>query len=156
MRRVVILLCGLILAGPVLAEKKYEEVDYKAFRLAPEDYKNRHITYVETFRGVSGTLASYMERSGMRPDKYLLVLIGEQSVPVLAKKTDEMTALASGFKAGDKVRVSGKVKRFSAEPAQKLFSRYYVRVDKLELVAQGLAPARKRPSRPRRPRKKRL
>ncbi len=43
----------------VYAATEYTEVEYNALRISLEDYKSKHITYVEAWRNVSGTLPRY-------------------------------------------------------------------------------------------------
>ena len=147
MRYGLFLCAWLACTALAVADTEYEEVDYDVFRVAPESYKSKRLTYTVAFRRLSSTLAPYMEQSGYRSDRYLWLLTGDQLIPVLIKKNDDVVELVASFKPGDRIRVSGKVRRFSRKPKQTVLSQYYVLADEVKVEV----PALKKPPDPRKP-----
>lgn len=72
-------------------------------------------------------------------------MAGDETVPVILKKSDELTELVAGFKPGDKIRVTGKVRRFTSSPKQNVVSKHYVSADGVELVAPALDSRKAQP-----------
>lgn len=90
-------------------------VAFGAIRVAPENYKNKTVTYTETYQGFLTTIPNYMQASGYKEGKWFILQIGEPQLPVLLKKTDTSSGLLAMLKAGSKVRVSGRVREFRKE-----------------------------------------
>lgn len=146
---VAVLLCAVC---TVQAESKYKEVEYDVFRVAPESFKSKDITYKVPFVRLSSTLLPYMEKSGLRADRYLWLLTGDQLVPVIIKKTDELVERVAAFKRGDILTVAGEVRKFREVPHQTVFSQYYLLADSIEVTVPALKDTREPPA-PRRPRR---
>ena len=130
----------LVLAAPFALARNYREVDFRTLRVEPESYRNHYVTYEAAYFGFSITFLPYMEQSGFKPDKHIIVLVGRLSLPVITKKTDEIKELLKGIKNGTMVRVYGKVRQFKARPLQTLYPGYYVELRELKPVQQDEAP----------------
>ena len=111
---------------------KYRETTVQKLRAAPKEYRNREVTYTGRLSGFSATFFPYMEASGFRADEAYGLIVGHPAVPVIAPKKGKFKTLMSEIKPGVKVRVRGRLKRFSKKPAQTLLPRYYVSLEVLD------------------------
>lgn len=155
--RVAALLLAGVAGWAAAKDYKYEEADYEALRLSPESYKNKRVCYEGVYLHTATTFHNYMERSDIQHDKYLWLVIGDLSLPAMARKSDTMNEFVAGLKSRRKVKVYGKVKKFRHEPHATVLPHYYVEVDNVEDlgVAEPPADAPARglpPTGPRRPR----
>lgn len=126
----------LLLLGATKAPE-YEEIEFDALKIAPEKYKNKTVTFTETYNRYSATFPNYMERSGFKSEKYILIDIGEVKVPSIAKKDDAMTGFIATLEERSKVKVYGKIRKFRVMPGRGdigLAPEYYVEVEKIELI----------------------
>lgn len=116
----------------------FTEVEFGTLKLAPEKYNNKKIFYTDTYQRYSATFPNYMERSGLRTDKNLLLEIGDIRIPAIVKKTDTMIEFIGGLKQRSTVKVYGKLRKFRANPGPDagMAPEYYVEVEKIELVAE--------------------
>lgn len=116
---------------------KYKEADFADLKIAPEKHKNERIWFVEAFRSYFTTFPPYVEKSGFKGGRYIGVEFGTFQVPALAKKTDEVIEAVKDLKLGDRVKVYGRMKKFTRKPKNTVFPRYYLKLDKIELVERG-------------------
>lgn len=146
-----VLFLSALMVQAAHAGSKYIEVSYRALEVSPEEYKNKKVLYSATFINFSTTFQPYMERSGFGPKKHLWLIIGDYSIPAIAKKTEAMTQFVAELKKGSKVKVYGKVKKFKTKPKRTIRAYYYVEVENLELVPfEEPAPDTSLPRKPRR------
>ena len=138
MKSRVLTLMATCAALTALAERTYQEVEFPALKVAAESYERKYVTYTERFLDLSATFWPHMERSGFKSPKYVLLAVGGTEFPVIAKKTDELTATLAALERGALVKVSGKVREFRREPKQTMFPRFYLALDSIEVLA---APA---------------
>ncbi|GEM_PF-5997132 len=140
------LLPGLILvfcAGVLCAAPNSPtEVSYSLLKTAPEKHKGKLITYSEVFRDFATTFPPYVEDSGIKSSRWLMLVIGDMKVPVLVRKKDDVTAMVSDLKAGTTVIVTGRVREFKVDPRAPMYAKYYVEADTIAPVADGGQPAR--------------
>ncbi|MCG2660480.1 MAG: hypothetical protein L6437_09575 [Kiritimatiellae bacterium] len=146
MRTCLAVLLSTLMAHAAIAGTEYTEVDFKEFRLSPEDYKSKKITYTARFVNVSTTFLPYMDKSGFTTKKYLWLVVGDFRIPAMLKKSDEATELVVTLKKEQLVTVSGTVKTFKSKPKQTMYPQYYVMVDSIEPSADP-APFDKPPPR---------
>jgi hypothetical protein len=152
LRWVVFLMVALV--GHAALAVDYTEVEYKALKLSPKDYKHKSVTYTAAYLATRTTFHPYMERSGFRPDKYFWLVIGDLTVPALAKSNDDMKKLVLELKFGMKVKVYGKVRKFKREPKATILPHYYVDVKNLEVILDDTKPLPRPRPRPRPRRRK--
>ena len=124
----------LIVHCALAADREYTEVTHKQLEIDAKSYKNKYVQYESTYVRVSSTFLPYIEKSGYRTDRHIWITIGGNHVPVMAKRTDELIAFLAELKAGQNVKVYGKVKEFQHEPGNTMFPRYHVYADKIELL----------------------
>jgi hypothetical protein len=144
MKQKLMIVLGVLAAAGALAVVEYTEIEYTQLKVAPEDYRHKHVAYTGIFQNLSATFLPYMEKSGFKPEKYLWLVVGDLQVPAIAKKTDAMTAFAAGLKKGTTVKVYGKVKEFRSEPKQTVHPHYYVEVETVEELEEP-KPGRLKP-----------
>jgi len=126
-------------------DNSYPEVESVKLRAAPEQYMNKRISYISRYKGFETTFRDYVERSGFKPGRHYLILIVPISLPVMGEKKREL-AFVDGkkqelndfiptLKPGSYVKVSGRIKRYNAEPLPREANRvprYYLDLDKIE------------------------
>ena len=139
---------GLFLLASVIsiaqATNEYAEVAYNVLKVSPETYKYKKIVYSAPFLEVITSMQGLMQKENLSPKKYLWLEIGDYSVPAIVKKSDTMTEIAAGLKRGQVVKVYGTVKQFRGKAYMARLSRYYVKVDTIEVTdAFQRPPARK-------------
>lgn len=151
--------CAVMFAA---ADDDANEVRYTELSIAPESYYNKDVVYEATYLSTSTTFPKYVEDSGMRANKYIMLTIGNMKLPAFVKKTDDMTKFVAGLTRGSKVKVLGKVKKFKRTPKVNVMPRYYVLIEDIEATgAAGAKPDEdgrtKQPPirRPRAPRRRR-
>ncbi len=117
--------------------KKYEPVEIEKLRATPEDLKNKKVCFETVYWKYETTFPPYVERSGYKAGKDYYLAVDPGSFPVIADKTDEMNAIIPTLKRGSKIRVYGKVKKFSSPPVETRFPHYFLELDKLEIIELG-------------------
>jgi hypothetical protein len=117
--------------------EKYAEVALANIKATPEEYKNKRIFIVTSYRAYRTTFPAYVERSGFKPGKYYYLRVVPESLPVMAKKDDELNEIIPTLGKGRSVKIYGKIKKFSATPHQKVLPRYYLELEKLEVLEVG-------------------
>lgn len=130
-------LCILPLAAVSAAgtdRPEYRETTVQKLRAAPEEYRNRKVTYTGRFVGFTTTFFPYMEASGFKADRAYGLVVGHAAVPVIAPRKAKFKALMSEIKPGVKVRVRGRLKQFSRKPENTRLPRYYVSLAELEVL----------------------
>jgi hypothetical protein len=141
----------------VYADKGYIDLDFKKLKLAPENYNGKKIVYTAQFLKFSTAFEGYMEESGFSGEKHIRCVFGGPAVPVIMTKTAAMTKFVGDLKRGQKVKIYGVVKKFTAEPATSVLPSYYVKVDHVELAQTQNEPEEKdEPAAPRKRRWRRL
>jgi hypothetical protein len=141
---------------PLIALQAGEPTDvrYEQLRVHPADYKNKDVAYEAAFVNVTPNLPKYVAQSGFDPDHYFMLNIGSIHVPVLARRSEDLTMVVSKLKAGDIVRVEGRVREFRDAPEKMAGSPYYLDLDQLVFLRSGSANVPEQPVRQRRvPRK---
>ncbi len=113
----------------------FTKITLNQVSIAPEDYKNKKVTYTGTFRKFSTTFLAYMEKSGFKPDKHFMLLIGDKKVPVIAKKNKELTTFMATIKKGDSMIVYGRIKKFRVKPQKTIRPHYYLELHHINLVS---------------------
>ena len=148
---------GLFLLASVIsiahAANEYAEVAYNVLKVSPETYKYKKIVYAAPFIEVITSMQHIMEKEKLSPKKYLWLKIGDYSVPAIVKKSDAIIEMAAELKRGQVVKVYGTVKQFRAKLYLARLSRYYVKVDSMEVTDEfEKLPARRSvsPQKPRR------
>jgi len=146
----------------VHADDDGNEVSYAELSLAPESHYNKDVVYEANYLGSSSSFPKYVEDSGLRAKKYILLTIGNAKLPAFVKKTDEMTKFVAGIRKMSRVKVLGKVKKFKRKPKINVMPHYYVLIEDIEVVETGggkepadgdkarRPPPGRRPFRPRR------
>jgi hypothetical protein len=117
--------------------KKYEPVEIEKLKATPEDLKNKKVTFETVYWRYETTFPPYIERSGYKAGKDYYLAVDPGNFPVMADKTDEMNAIIPTLKRGSKIRVYGKVKKFSSPPVETRFPHYFLELDKLEIIEIG-------------------
>ncbi|MFC1497955.1 hypothetical protein ACFLS1_05720 [Verrucomicrobiota bacterium] len=133
------------------AEKKpeHEKVTFNALKISAESYNNKKVVYTSPFINVVTSRQIIMEKVRLSPKKYMWLEIGGSAVPVIVKKSDEMTKFVTNLKKGDVLRVYGKVKKFRGTYMQSLLSHYYIEVENIEETGETVEikpEAKKRPA----------
>ena len=67
----------LVALQPGYAESKYTELSYSKLKLAPEDYRNKKVTYTAQYHRTETTFLPYMESSGMSVKKHLWLVVAD-------------------------------------------------------------------------------
>ncbi|MFH0879722.1 MAG: hypothetical protein V2A34_08415 [Lentisphaerota bacterium] len=130
-------LLALAMAGVLAqAEETLKDINFKEVLVAPESFKNDLVAYSANYLNFSTTFFPYMDKSGFSSTKHLMLAIGDPRLPVIAKKTDEVSSLVANLKPGALVRVTGKVKKFSSEPKDTMMPIFYVELKSLQLLQQ--------------------
>ncbi len=111
----------------------FTKITINQVSITPEDYQNKKVTYKGTFRKFSTTFLAYMEKSGFRPNKHFMLLIGDKKVPVIAKKNSSLTSFMASLKRGDILIVYGRIKKFSTKPRKTIRPHYYLELSHLNL-----------------------
>jgi len=124
-------------AAPAFKAEQYTEVEIKALQTQPEEYKNKKICYTSRYGKAMVTFPSYAERNGIKAGKYFWLLIQPATLPVVAKKNDDMNALIMALKSGAKVKVYGKVRKFKVPPNAKMLPRYYLDLAHIDILEQS-------------------
>lgn len=134
MKRCLILLVVLA-SGAVLhaAGIPTNEVSYSVLKVAPEKYRSKLIAFSEVYHRFQTTLPMFAENSGFKPARWLLLEIGDPSLPVLIKKRNDITELIAGLKAGTAVKVVGRVREFKFDPRWPMAPKHYLEAENLYL-----------------------
>jgi hypothetical protein len=137
---------------PLMALQAGEPADvrYEQLRVSPADYKNKDVAYEAAFVNVAPNLPKYVAQSGFDPDHYFMLNIGSIHLPVMARRSEDLTAIVSKLKAGDIVRVEGRVREFRDAPERMAGAPYYLDLDQLVFLHHGPAgtPEQPNPQRP--------
>lgn len=128
------ILAGRCLAGDTPMIDGCRDITFQQLKAAPDDYTNRKVTYTGRFRQFFTTFYPYMQESGFEANRYYALLVQDGSVPVMARKNSTMTKLMGEIRPGVMVRVYGRVKKFRKDPGFTPFPRYYVDLDRIELI----------------------
>lgn len=127
--------CLALLVGVfAYADDDANEVSYGELSLAPEAHYNKDVVYEEKYLSSSANFPKYVEDSGLRSKKYILLTVGNMKLPVFIRKTDEMTKFVAGLKRGVTVKILGKVKKFKRKPQVNVMPHYYVLVEDIEVT----------------------
>ena len=135
MRTVCCLAVCMMMAVAVCAQE-YEEVERTQVEVSPKDYRGKKVAYTGTFLNFSSTIPTYMQWNNIKPNRYIIVSVGSNKLPVVFKNTDENTKRVAELKKGRKVKVSGRVKEFSVKPTRAMLPYYYVEADTIEPQAE--------------------
>ncbi len=112
----------------------FTDIEYNALRVAPEKYRGKKVAFTARFINFSTTFFPYMEKAGITSGRHLGLIIGDLSLPTIARKDKEIEAQAAELKPGTTVKVYGKVNRFTAEPHETTLPRYYISLEQLEVI----------------------
>lgn len=111
-------------------------VSFALLKVAPEKFKNKPVTYAETYHGFLPAFPPYIEASGFKNDKWFLLDIGDPFLPVLFKKTNTNSVFVSELKAGSGVKVAGRVRTFRVEPRVGFMPSFFVEADAVTLESE--------------------
>jgi hypothetical protein len=114
----------------------FEKVAFGDITVTPEKYRSKNVEYSATLRRLVMNFPPYMEAAGLKSSKYILAEIGDPQLPVLVRRTDEMTALMGDLKPGSVVRVWGRVKTFKDNPRRPAWPHYYVEAKNIAVVTE--------------------
>ena len=140
---------------PLMALQAGEPADvrYEQLRVSPADYKNKDVAYEAAFVNVAPNLPKYVAQSGFDPDHYFMLNIGSIHLPVMARRSEDLTAIVSKLKAGDIVRVEGRVREFRDAPERMARAPYYLDLDQLVFLRRGASTDPQEPNPQRRVRR---
>ena len=129
--------CLWALGDKPFDQSDYKQVEYNMLRGAPEDYKNKLVSFNATFGGLRSDFPRYLEDMGFKDDKYFLILTGFHGfqgggLPIIAHKSPETKDALSLLREGHKVIVYGKVKRFQHTLVNRSIPEYYVEAEKVD------------------------
>lgn len=124
--------------------ERYEKADVKILQAAPEKLKNDRIWFETSFLKYTTTFFPYMEQSGFKAGEDFMISVQPVTLPVLAKKTDDLTTLLTSLKPGAKVKVYGRVKKFRRAPKYTRMPHYYIDLENFELIENGKGKGGKR------------
>ncbi|HPN84559.1 MAG TPA: hypothetical protein PK821_04395 [Victivallales bacterium] len=116
---------------------KYEKVDIEKVKATPEEYKNKKVSLDTVYFKYETTFLPYMDKSGFKAGKNYYLQVKPGNFPVMVDKNDETNSLIPSLKAGSKVRIYGKVKKFSYKPEATIWPHYFLEMDKLEIIEAG-------------------
>ena len=138
---VVFILCLLsltsIINGAEIDKKKYQELNLDVVKAMPEDYKNKKVFFETIFVRYETTFLPYMEKSGYRAGKHYYIQVRPDNFPVMAEKDDLTNAIIPTLKAGSKVKVYGKVKKFSSASEVGVLPLFHLEMDHIEVIEMG-------------------
>jgi hypothetical protein len=123
--------------GAQFDSKKYQEVEISAVKATPEDLKNKKVTFETRYWRYETTFPPYVERSGYKAGKHYYLLVEPANFPVLVDKTDAMNAIIPTLKKGSKVRLYGKIKKFSSAPVETTYPHYFLELEHIEIIEEG-------------------
>lgn len=139
-----------VAAGSLHAAVATNDVSFAMLKVAPERFRSKLITYTEVYNNFLTTLPDYMEASGFKPARWLLLDIGDPRLPVMIKKKEEIAELVAGLKAGTKVRVSGRVREFKFDSRFAMAPKFYIDADSISVEKEAAAPPADGPPAPQR------
>ena len=129
----------------------FEQVAFGEILATPEKYRSKNVEYPGAFRRLVMNFSPYMTAVGLKSSKYILAEIGDPQLPVFVKRSEEMTSLMGGLKAGTVVKVWGRVKEFKADPRRPAWPRYYVEAKNIAVVTEARPAQNQRDQRPDQP-----
>ncbi|MEI8352854.1 MAG: hypothetical protein WCG36_11165, partial [bacterium] len=153
MKRFLTAVVLMVVAGSLHAAVT-NEVSYAKLKVAPEKYRSKLVSFVEVYRNVQNSFPYYLEEAGFKSERWILLEIGDQRMPVLARKKEDTIGTVADLKMGAKVRMTGRVREFkfdtrSDSGAGRGAPRYYVEMDSITEEAE--AGAKGNPIQPPRP-----
>lgn len=126
-----------VLGGAEIDKKKYQEISLDVVKAIPEEYKNKKVFFETVFVRFETTFLPYMEKSGYKPGKHYYIQVRPANFPVMAEKNDLLNAIIPTLKAGSKVLVYGKIKKFSSEPKMGVYPLFHLELDHIEVIEMG-------------------
>jgi hypothetical protein len=146
-----LLIVALVVTAGLLhaATPTTNEIAFSVLKVAPEKHKNKLLSYTEVYINFLTTFPEYMEGSGFKSSRWILLEVGDPRLPVLAKKSDDMVAMVSGLKAGAMVKVTGRVREFKLDPRFAMAPTCYVEAE--SIIVDSTAPVREMRTPPNRP-----
>lgn len=115
--------------------RDYPVVEYATVRVAPDQYKYKKVAYEGSFNGYLTEFPDYVEESGFSSRRYIVLKINDVwSVPVIARKTDDLIEQVAALKPGAKVKVYGKIRGFRRDPKWKTAPHYYLDLGHLQIL----------------------
>lgn len=130
-------LMSLSLLSATFDPKKYTELDLEKVKATPEEYKNKKVVIETVFVRYETTFLPYMEKSGYRAGKHYYMQVRPANFPVMAEKNDETNAMIPGLKAGSKVKLYGKIKKYSSAPEMAVWPLYHLELEHMEIIEVG-------------------
>lgn len=110
-------------------------VSFVKLRTSPEKFHGKAVTYTEQYNSFRTTLLPYMEDSGFKEDRYLILDIGDSRLPVIIRKREEVSVAIAKLKPGDQVMVQGRLRVFKGVPESDT-PRYYVEATSVTAAAK--------------------
>jgi hypothetical protein len=108
-------------------------VAFSRLNVAPEEFKNKQVIYTEVYRNFLTSFPPYMQSSGFKEGKWIILEVGSQRLPVLMKKNEANTDFLAKLKPGSQVRVAGRIKAFRVSARRGMMPDYYVDADTVTL-----------------------
>ncbi len=111
---------------------KFEEVEVKKLKAAPEEYLNKNISCRTNFLELANVFHDYMEKSGFKAGKHFWLRARPGNLPVIGdKKECDGFELVDSLDEGDGIIIYGKIKNFLASPVATRLPHYYFQVEKI-------------------------
>jgi hypothetical protein len=117
--------------------ERYEEAQAKDLETSPEKYKGKKIFVKTTFKNFLATFPNYLEKNGIKPEKYYCMIIYPWNVPVILRKKSDLGDTVSDIKPMSEIKVYGKIKKFTRSSKWKRHPKYYFAPDYIEVLKSG-------------------
>jgi hypothetical protein len=116
--------------------KYHKEIEFKLLRVTPEDFENKKVTYNGRFIGLTAQFHNYMVESGLKPDRYLGIGVGDLAIPVFVRKQGDIAEFLAGVKPGCTVQVYGRVRDFRRKPPTALLPKFYLDLEHITVLSE--------------------
>ncbi len=133
MKRILVATLACLWVTGAWAATNTNVVAFAVLKVTPEKYCGKKVVYVERFRNLMTSFPEYMVRSGIKEDRHVLLTVGGQQLPVIARKSEKTVETIAELKPGAMVRVEGRVRQFDIDPRRGGMPRYYVDMDMITI-----------------------
>ena len=129
-----LVLCSISARPAEFNPETYTETEATVVKATPEELKNKKICFTTSFIRYLTAFPTYIESSGFKPSKYYLIEVLPHNFPIMAKKDQEISDILIKIAPKTQAKVYGKVKKYKIEPKAKILPRYFLELDKLEVL----------------------
>lgn len=104
----------------------YKSYTLNQLKLSKKELKNKKVQYEGMYLQFNDNFPQYIEDSGYSSKRYYYFIVDSMDIPVIARRSKDVTNLLGKLKRGAKLRIYGRLKEFKSKNRHGMLPDYFI------------------------------